>query len=77
MIPSADIDAALRVLHWYSTCTKQEYMQALEPVLSMSPADVAERAGLSIHTIYQTRRSWWKASDKKLSFEDTVLLLAL
>lgn len=77
MIASSDLKAALEVLEWYSSCTKEEYLQAIQPALNMPPKQVAHMTGLDIQTVYQMRKRWWQQSDKKHDFVTAVKLLNL
>lgn len=77
MITSSDLQAALRVLDWYSSCTKEEYLQAIQPALNVPPKKVACMTGLDIQTVYQMRKRWWQQSDKKHDFVTAIKLLNL
>lgn len=77
MTTSSDLQAALRLLDWYSSCTKEEYLQAIQSALDMPPKEVAHMTGLDIQTVYQMRKRWWQQSNKKHDFATAVRLLNL
>lgn len=74
-ITSSDLKTTLRVLEWYSSCTKEEYLQAIQPALTRPPREVASITGLDIQTVYQMRKKWWQKSDKMHDFTTAVRLL--
>lgn len=77
MITSSDLKTTLRVLEWYSSCTKEEYLQAIQPALTRPPREVASITRLDIQTVYQMRKNWWQKSDKKHDFTTAIRLLNL
>lgn len=77
MITSSDLQAALRVLDWYSSCTKEEYLHTIQHALTMPPKEVASITGLDIQTVYQMRKKWWQKSDKMHDFITAIRLLNL
>jgi hypothetical protein len=77
MITSSDLKTTFKVLEWYSSCTKEEYLQAIQPALDMPPKEVAHMTGLDIQTVYQMRKNWWQKSDKKHDFTTAIRLLNL
>ena len=74
-ITSSDLKTTLRVLEWYSTCTKEEYLKAIKPALTRPPEEVASITGLSIQTVYQMRKKCWQNSDKMHDFTTAIKLL--
>lgn len=77
MITSSDIKTTLRVLEWYSSCTKEEYLHTIQRALTMPPKEVASITGLDIQTIYQMRKQWWQKSDKMHDFTTAIKLLSI